>query len=522
MIRIRQLRIGLDNDNTEFIKHKISKRLHIDKNDILDLMISKKGIDARDKNNIFYVYEIDVTILKEDKVLSRISDKDIFRTPNEEYRYVLRRNGNIRPVIIGSGPAGLFSSYILAEAGYKPLIIERGEKVEDRIKSVNEFWNTGNLNINSNVQFGEGGAGTFSDGKLNTLVKDKEYRMKKVFEIFVSCGAPLEIMYVHNPHIGTDLLRKVVVNMRNKIIEMGGSFKFNTTLTDIIIENNKVVGIVLNDKDKITCDTLILAIGHSARDTFKMLHNKGLNMCQKPFAVGLRIVHPQELIDKNQYGKSYRLLGHANYKLTYNTEKRGVYTFCMCPGGYVVDASSEKNRLVVNGMSNYDRGSGYSNSAIITTTTIEDFGENLFDGMKFQEQLEERCYKLGNGLIPVQKYEDFKENRLSSIESDLPFIKGKYKSSNLNDLFPDSIIRELKTAIDNFDKKIPGFKNAYILGVETRSSSPVRILRDENLESNIKGIYPCGEGAGYAGGITTSAIDGIKVAEKIGDAVLKN
>ena len=328
-------------------------------------------------------------------------------------------------------------------------------------------------------------------------------------------------MYIHNPHIGTDLLRKVVVNMRNKIIEMGGTFRFNTTLTDIIIEDNKVTGIILNDKDKIKCDTLVLAIGHSARDTFKMLYSKGLDMSQKPFAVGLRIVHPQELIDKNQYGESYKLLGHANYKLTYNTKKRGVYSFCMCPGGYVVNASSEKNRLVVNGMSNYNRDSGYSNSAIITTTTKEDFGEGIFDGMRFQEYLEEKSYELGDGFIPIQRYKDFKENRLSNIEQDLSFVKGKYKSSNLHDLFSEDIKQELIEAIDNFDKKIPGFKDAYVLGVESRSSSPIRIIRDENLESNIRGIYPCGEGAGYAGGITTSAIDGIKVSEKIGSAILK-
>ena len=487
----------------------------------MDLKISKKGIDARDKNNIFYVYEIDVKVLKEEKILSIVKDKEVFRTPNEEYKYVLKRSSDIIPVIIGSGPAGLFSAYMLAEAGYKPLIIERGEQIEERVKSVDEFWETNNLNINSNVQFGEGGAGTFSDGKLNTLVKDKDYRMKKVFEIFISCGAPKEIMYIHNPHIGTDLLRKVVVNMRNKIIEMGGVFKFNTTLTDIIIEDNKVTGIILNDKDKIKCDTLVLAIGHSARDTFKMLYSKGLDMSQKPFAVGLRIVHPQELIDKNQYGESYKLLGHANYKLTYNTKKRGVYSFCMCPGGYVVNASSEKNRLVVNGMSNYNRDSGYSNSAIITTITYEDFGEGIFDGMRFQECLEEKSYELGYGLIPVQRYKDFKENKLSNIEQGLSFVKGKYKSSNLNDLFPEDIKQELIEAIDSFDKKIPGFKDAYVLGVESRSSSPVRIIRDGNLESNIRGIYPCGEGAGYAGGITTSAIDGIKVSEKIGSAILK-
>ncbi len=524
MIRIRQLRISIDNDRIEELKKKVSKRLKISINEIKEIKINKKAIDARDEDKICFVYEVDVLLNSELKVLKKVKSNDIFITPDEEYKYVLKKDKNVKPVVVGSGPAGLFCAYFLAEAGYNPLVIERGEKIEDRVKTVDDFWNNNKLNLNSNVQFGEGGAGTFSDGKLNTLVKDREYRMKKVFEIFVSCGAPKEIMYIHNPHIGTDILRKVVINLRHKIIEMGGCFRYNTCMTDIKIKNNQVCSIEVNNNEEILCDTLILAIGHSARDTFKLLYSKGVNMTSKAFAVGFRIVHKQELIDKNQYGKSYKKLSPASYKLSYTTKTgRGIYSFCMCPGGYVVNASSENKRLVVNGMSNYDRGNSYSNSAIIASVNEKDYGLGIFAGMNFQEQLEEKAYKLGNGSIPIQKYNSFINNKSDEIIENLGFIKGKYKFSNLYELFTPNIRNDLIEGIENFNKKINGFTedDVYLLGVETRSSSPVRILRDDNLTSNIKGLYPCGEGAGYAGGITTSAIDGIKVAEKIGNAYKK-
>ena len=524
MIRVRQIKVNIDSDQFEEIKRKVAKKLNVKIKEIKNIKISKRSIDARDKDNIRFVYEVDVVANNENNILRKVKTNDIFKTPNEEYKYVLKYDKNINPIIVGSGPAGLFCAYLLAEAGFKPLIIERGEKIEDRVKTVEDFWKTNNLNLNSNVQFGEGGAGTFSDGKLNTLVKDKSYRMKKVFEIFASCGAPREIMYVHNPHIGTDILRKVVVNMRNKIISMGGVFRYNTCLTDIEIKNNEIVSIVLNNKEKVLCNTLVLAIGHSSRDTFRMLYNRGINMVSKPFAVGLRIVHRQDMIDKNQYGMSYDVLGPANYKLTYRAKSgRGVYSFCMCPGGYVVNASSEINRLVVNGMSNYARNSKYANSAIITSVSKEDFGFGVLDGIRYQEMLEKKAYELGNGVIPVQRYIDFKNNKISNCEKDLKFIKGEYNFSNMNSLFSENITRDLIEGIESFNNKILGFtdKNAYVLGVESRSSSPVRIIRDNNLISNIKGIYPCGEGAGYAGGITTSAMDGIKVAEVIGNAILK-
>lgn len=524
MIRIRQLKIPDYMDTIEELRNKICKKLNINDKDIINIKISKKSLDARNKPNIFYIYEVDITINNEDKILKKnINNNDILKTPDETYKYP--KLGNIKlnnsPIIVGSGPAGLFSAYLLAELGFNPIIIERGEKVEERIKTVEHFWQTGELNPNSNVQFGEGGAGTFSDGKLNTLVKDAYYRMKKVFEIFVSCGANPEILYIHNPHIGTDILRTVVKNMRNKIIEMGGTFLYNNCLTNLIIENNHLTGIEINNKDILNTEILILAIGHSARDTFLMLKNNKITLEPKPFAVGLRVQHPQELINQKQYGNNYNHnLPTASYKLTYRTSKgRGVYSFCMCPGGYVVNASSEPNRLAINGMSYHDRGSTNANSAIVVTVNPEDYGNNPLDGMNYQSQLEEQAYNLGNGKIPIQLLKDFHNNVESTNLGNInPVFKGQYKLSNLNAILPEYISSSLKEAFINFDNKITGFnqEDTILAGIESRTSSPIRIPRDESLEStNIKGLYPCGEGAGYSGGITTSAMDGLKVAEAI-------
>ena len=523
MIRIRQVFIKIDEDIKENIINKISKKLNIKKEDIISYNITKKAIDARNKTNIHYVYQLDVKVKNETKVLKKLKDKNSLKVPeNEKYNFTITgtKKSNTRPVIIGSGPAGLFCAYFLATSGYNPLIIEQGDKIEERVKKVDLFWNKNILDENSNVQFGEGGAGTFSDGKLNTLVKDKNYRMKKVFEIFVSCGAPKEIMYENSPHIGTDLLRKVIINMRNEIIKKGGEFKYNTKLTNLKIENNKLVSITLNEKEELKCQCLVLAIGNSARKTIEMLHEKGLKMENKPFAIGLRIAHPANLINKNQYGeKNYQKLPPANYKLTYQTKsKRGVYSFCMCPGGYVINASSQKNRLVINGMSNHKRDNYYSNSAIVVTITKNDLQDDIFSGLKLQKQLEEKAYKLGKGNIPYQKVEDYFKNKESSIEKDAQnMVKGKTIPANLKNLFPVYLNEALQEALLYFDTKIPGFTNkeAILFGVETRTSSPVRILRDDKMQSNIKGIYPCGEGSGYAGGITTSAIDGIKTFENI-------
>ena len=519
MIRIRQVKANINASDEELIKN-IADKLKIKQDEIIDFNIKKKSLDARDKQDIHYVYEFDVKVKDENKVL-KIKSKDILKASNEEYVFNITGTKKLehRPIIIGAGPAGLFCGYMLAKHGYKPLIIERGEKVEDRIKTVEKFWQTGELNKESNVQFGEGGAGTFSDGKLNTLVKDKMFRNKKVLEIFVEAGAPEEILYINKPHIGTDLLRDVVKNLRIKIIEMGGEFRFNSCLTNINIENEKVKSIEINNQEIINTDILVLAIGHSARDTFRMLNNK-IEMSAKPFAIGVRVQHKQDVINQSQYGENHpKELPTASYKLTYKASNgRGVYTFCMCPGGFVVNSSSEENRLAINGMSNFKRNEENANSAVIVTVTPEDFGDKPLDGVKFQEKLEEVTYKKGNGKIPVQLLGDFKQNRVSEDFKDVkPVMKGNYEFANLQEIFPEYITKSIIEAIAEFNKKIKGFSNndTILAAIESRTSSPVRIQRDENGQANIKGIYPCGEGAGYAGGITSSAMDGIKTAEKL-------
>ena len=519
MIRIRQIKLNIEKSE-ELLLDKVASTLKIPKSVIEDLVIIKKSLDARKKDNLFYVYEVDIKTKLETNILKSNKSKDVFKSPEEKYTFKVTGTKTLktRPIIVGTGPAGLFCAYLLAENNYNPIIIERGEKVEDRIKTIEKFWETGILNTESNVQFGEGGAGTFSDGKLNTLVKDKANRGRKVFEIFVENGAPKEIMYENKPHIGTDILRTVIINMRNKIISMGGQFYYNTKLTNINYENNELVSIEVNNETIIECNNLILAIGHSSRDTFEMLNNKQIKMFAKPFAVGLRIEHPQEMINKSQYGEKYaKRLPPASYKLTYTaSNNRGVYSFCMCPGGYVVNASSEQNRLVVNGMSNYKRDTKNANSALVVTVNPNDFGNNPLSGIEFQRKLEENAYNEGKGKIPLQLYKDYKDNQeTTSIGKISPITKGNYNFSNLNKIFPNYINDSIKEAIEYFDTKIKGYAtdDAILLGVESRTSSPVRIERDELGESNIKGIYPCGEGAGYAGGITTAAMDGIKVAE---------
>ncbi len=518
MIRITQLKILITLDSENYRLKKISKLLNVSKNAIKEVKIIKKSIDARNKKQIFFVYNFDITVDNEDNILKTINLPTINKTPKEEYLPPIcgQKPLEDKIIIVGSGPAGLFCAYLLAENGYKPLIIERGKKIEERVLDVHKFWQENILNTESNVQFGEGGAGTFSDGKLNTLVKDKRFIGKKVFEIFVSCGAPEEIMYEQKPHIGTDILRKVIVTMRKKIISMGGKFLYNTKLTNLLIEDNHLKQIEINNQEKINCSNLILAIGHSARDTFKMLYQNNLHMEAKPFAVGVRIMHNQDLINESQYGKFAKILPPAPYKLTYTTkDKRGVYSFCMCPGGYIVNASSEPQRLAINGMSNYKRDSQKANSALIVTVSPQDFGSHPLDGLKFQQTLEENAYKIGDGKIPISSWQDFQNNTVTL----LPFqkeIMGAYKEANLQNIFPAYITNSLLEAIPYFGTKIKGFaSDAILAAVESRSSSPVRIVRDENFEANIKGIYPCGEGAGYAGGITTSAIDGIKVAEQL-------
>ena len=523
MIRVRQVKVRVNDNDISKIKMIVAKKIKVNVNEIKNIEIVKRSLDARYKPDLFYIYEVDIDINNEKDILNRNkSNNDV--SVSFDDRYVMPNKGDIvldkRIVIVGSGPAGLFCAYLLAKMGYKPLVIERGEKLEDRVLTVENFWNNGKLNKESNVQFGEGGAGTFSDGKLNTLTKDKFNRCRYVFETFVECGADKDIMISNMPHIGTDVLRDVVKNLRNKIIDMGGEFRYNSCLTKININNDKVSSIEINNDELIDVSVLVLAIGHSARDTFEMLNNAGLKMEPKAFAVGIRIQHPQEIININQYGEGYdKNLGAASYKLTYKSSNgRGVYSFCMCPGGYVVNASSEDNRLAINGMSYHKRESVNANSAIVVTVTPDDFGNGILDGVKFQRELEENAYKLGNGNIPIQILRDYYKNRESiSLGNIKPIFKGRYSLSNLNNLYPEYINESLKEAITHFGSKIKGFDeyDSIIAGVESRTSSPVRIIRDEDYVSNIDGIYPCGEGAGYAGGITTSAIDGLKVAEAI-------
>ncbi len=519
MIKVREVKLSVLDKSESKIKEALAKKLKIDINSIINIYIRKESIDARDKNDVLYVYELDAELKNEEMVLKK--NRNVEKVIPKKYNFHSTGDKILakKPVIVGMGPSGLFAAYMLSLNGFKPIVLDRGEAIEDRIKTIENFWNDGKLNIHSNISFGEGGAGTFSDGKLNTLTNDKECRIQKVFEIFVKHGAPTEILYSSKPHIGTDILRKVIVSMRNEMIKNGATFKYNSCVTDIIIKDNKVQKVIINNGEEIETDILILGIGNGARDTYEMLNDRKVFMEAKPFAVGVRIMHDRVKIDESQYGKFAKYLPSASYKLTYNTiDKRGVYTFCMCPGGYVINASSEKNRLCINGMSNYKRDSNTSNSAVVVTVGEADYGKGLFNGLEFQRKIEEKAFTIGNGKIPVQFYKDFKDNTVNYTKEDIDVeFKGDISYNNLNDIFPNNISSCIKEGIDNFGKKIKGFDDdkALLAGVESRTSSPIRISRDENMESNIKGIYPIGEGAGYAGGITTSSVDGIKVSEKI-------
>ncbi len=525
MIRIGQLQLQPNHTEQELYQ-KLAQTLRVPQRDILHYEIQKQSIDARKKPDIKYVYTIDVAVANERQVLKKQKTGKV--TPASDKPYVFPRAGvsamPLRPIIIGSGPAGMFCAYLLAEHGFRPIIYERGAAVDERIKDIETFWNTGVLNTQSNVQFGEGGAGTFSDGKLNTLVKDARGRNRKVLEIFVENGAPKEILSWNKPHIGTDILMQVVRNMRERILSWGGEIHFHSQLTDLTLEQGKLSAITIESggvKNEIPAHTLILAIGHSARDTFTMLYEKGFPLLAKSFAVGVRVEHHQQMINNSQYGTENPFkLPAASYKLATTLENgRGVYSFCMCPGGYVVNASSEEGYLAVNGMSYHARDGQNANSAIIVTVTPEDYEDNHpLAGMYFQRELERKAYLLGNGKIPVQRFEDFCKQRPSQfIGSVTPQIKGTYKLANVRDIFPAQLGESIELGIKSFDRQIQGFANddTVISGVESRTSSPVRIQRNETLEVENTGIYPCGEGAGYAGGITSAAMDGMKVAEMI-------
>lgn len=523
MIRIQQLKLELDHSEEDLLR-QIGKALKISAGEIDSYKIIKQSIDARKKTEIKYVFTVDIYVKNEKQIVKRSKNKQVALI--EEKNYEFPNSGQIalesRPIIVGSGPAGLFCGLMLAKAGYAPLIIERGESVEKRKETVEKFWKGEQLNLESNVQFGEGGAGTFSDGKLNTLVKDPDGRNRKVLELFVEAGAPADILYTNKPHIGTDILVEVVKRLREQILEYGGEIRFQTCMKDLLIEDGQVIGVLLQNDESILSDNVILAIGHSARDTFKVLSMKPqLEMTAKAFAVGVRIEHPQSLINESQYGVStHPLLPNASYKLATTLEnQRGVYSFCMCPGGYVVNASSEPNHLAVNGMSYHSRDSKNANSAIIVTVNPDDFGHNgALAGVEFQQRLEESAYRLGNGNVPMQLYGDFcigkKSTSFGAFET---CMKGNWSFADLNKSLPKVVADSIKKGIAKFEHNIKGFsrEDAILSGFESRTSSPVRIPRDELFESRIKGLYPCGEGAGYAGGIMSAAMDGIKVAEAI-------
>lgn len=527
MIKLTQIKLPIthsEKDLTKAIIKSLKLPSHFDENK-LTYKIMKKSIDAR-HDDAKFIYSINVSIENESQILKRVNNKNVMLTKEEKYQCLQSGAERLsqRPIIIGSGPAGLFCAYLLSINGYRPLVIERGEPVEQRTKTVENFFRNNILNPESNVQFGEGGAGTFSDGKLNTLVKDKFHRNDFVLDTFIKFGADESIRYLNKPHIGTDILSKVVRNMRNESIKYGAEFLFNTKFIDYTAQKDKISSIEIETSngqiEHIECDVLVLALGHSARDTFKMLNQKTLLMEPKSFAVGVRVEHPQEQINTVQYGSNKDILPAADYKLAENLpDHRGVYSFCMCPGGYVVNSSSEKGMTAVNGMSYSKRDGINANSAIIVTVTPDDFPEKTpIGGIIYQQNLEKLAYQEGKSKIPVQLFSDFKQNVPSKCLGEvIPQTKGEYELSNVRRILPEYISNSLITGINLFSNKIKDYNrpDAIISGVETRTSSPLRIIRNEDYESNIGGIYPCGEGAGYAGGITSAAMDGIKIYEAI-------
>ncbi len=522
MLRVNNVKANISADENR-LRELVARKLKIKPEDIITLNIKRRSLDARKKDDIHYVYSFDAGCKKESEILKKHKKSgDVKISDTKEFCFEINASHRIkeRPVIIGSGPAGLFCGLFLAEAGYKPIIIERGESIDDRKKTLENFWSGKKLNPESNAQFGEGGAGTFSDGKLNTLVKDKNGIMTRVLKEFVRFGADESILYDAKPHLGTDVLSVIIKNIRNSILSCGGEIRFNTRFSSF---EEKPDGnyVYFDNGDYLKTDALILAIGHSARDTIEYLYKTGLKISAKPFAVGFRVEHPQDMINKAAYGEnSIANLPVATYKLTAKTTSgRGVYSFCMCPGGYVVNASSEEGRTAINGMSYSARDGKNANSAIIITVTPDDFGgKEPLNGILFQRKLEELAYRAGGGNIPQQLYGDFKNSVISAsygrYESE---IKGHAQFANLRGILPDELGKAFIEGMEHFGKIIDGFNrdDAILSAIESRTSSPVRIERDENFTASKKWIYPCGEGAGYAGGITSAAMDGIKTAQAI-------
>ena len=542
MLRITEIKLPVENAQSlthqaDEIKAALLKRLEIPESDLIHFDIFKRGVDARKSHAILYVYSLDVSVKNEAKILAKFrKDAHIKPAPDTEYKYVAQNTSSNkpRPIVVGFGPAGIFAALILAQSGFKPIVLERGKAVRERTKDTWGLWRKNKLNPESNVQFGEGGAGTFSDGKLYSQIKDPKHYGRKVIQEFVKAGAPQEILYVSHPHIGTFRLVGMVEEMRNTIIALGGEIRFESRVEDIELTKdqegqNQVQAVVLQTGERITTNHLVLAVGHSARETFEMIYKRGIYIEAKPFSIGFRIEHPQSLIDKARYGKSYSedllaKLGAADYKLVHHAKNgRSVYSFCMCPGGTVVAAASEPNRVVTNGMSQYSRNERNANAGIVVGITPEvDFPDNPLAGMELQRQLESHAFVLGGGNYnaPGQLIGDFLANRPSTKFGEVtPSYTPGVHLTNLDTALPEFAITAIREAIPEFAKQVKGFDLAdgVLTGVETRTSSPIRIKRDdETLQSiNTKGLYPCGEGAGYAGGILSAGVDGIKVAEAV-------
>ena len=531
MIRISQLKMPLGHTRKDLLL-KAAKELRIQPEMIKEVELIKQSVDARKKPEIHYSYIVDIALKsggrkEEERIVKKKKDRNI--TVHEEKPYSLPECGNeplkYPPVIIGMGPAGLFCGLALARKGYRPILLERGEDVDTRTERVAKFWKTGELNPSSNVQFGEGGAGTFSDGKLNTLVKDTFGRNREVLRILTEFGADPSICYANKPHIGTDVLSHIVKSIRKEIESLGGQVRFLSQVTDFEITEGKLTAVTVNNTERIPVQAAVAAIGHSARDTFQALLNQGVVMEQKPFSVGARIEHSQKAIDRAQYGRfaGHPALGPADYKLAVHLPNgRGVYTFCMCPGGQVVAAASEEGRLVTNGMSRFARNGENANSALLVGVTPADFAsDSPLAGVEYQRRLEEAAYRLGGGSYraPAQLVGDFlKKQPTSAFGSVVPSYQPGVTPASLDQCLPPEIADAMRQGLRLMDAKLRGFAqaDAVLTGVETRSSSPVRIPRTETLEAvGLQGLYPCGEGAGYAGGIVSAAVDGIRCAEAV-------
>ncbi|MEZ8346292.1 NAD(P)/FAD-dependent oxidoreductase [Vibrio splendidus] len=527
MIRLTEIKLPLDHEESA-IQDAIEAKLGINADQVLSFNIFKRGYDARKKSKILLIYTLDVLVENEAELLEQfISDPHVKVTPDMEYKFVAKavENQTERPVVIGFGPCGLFAGLVLAQMGFNPIIVERGKEVRERTKDTFGFWRKRTLNTESNVQFGEGGAGTFSDGKLYSQVKDPKHYGRKVIEEFVAAGAPEEILYVSKPHIGTFKLVTMIEKMRASIIELGGEIRFSTRVDDVHMEDGQITGLTLSNGEEIKTRHVVLAVGHSARDTFEMLHERGVYMEAKPFSVGFRIEHKQAMIDEARFGKNAGnpILGAADYKLVHHCKNgRTVYSFCMCPGGTVVAATSEEGRVVTNGMSQYSRAERNANSAIVVGIDPErDYPGDALAGIRLQRELESAAYVLGgeNYDAPAQKIGDFLKGRdPSEIGEVKPSFTPGIHLTDISKALPDFAIEAIREAIPAFEKRIKGFStpDGLLTGVETRTSSPVCIKRGKDFQSiNLKGFFPAGEGAGYAGGILSAGIDGIKAAEAL-------